>query len=79
MTLAQYLAESGISQRQFAKRSGLSNATISLLVRGRAPHGNRKPLGASSDTKAKLIAASFGAINHDDFAVREIIYWWAKS
>ena len=63
---------------QFAKRAGLSNATISLLVRGRAPHGNRKPLGASSDTKAKLIAASFGAINHDDFAVREIIYWWAK-
>ena len=78
MNLAQYLAESGISQRQFAKRSGLSNATISLLVRGRAPHGNSKPLGASSDTKSRLIAASFGAINHDDFAVREIIYWWAK-
>jgi transcriptional regulator with XRE-family HTH domain len=79
MTLAQYLAQSGISQRQFAKRAGLSTATVSLLVRGRAPHGNAKPLGVSFDTKNKLKAASLGAINDDDFAVREIIYWWAKS
>jgi hypothetical protein len=78
MKLAQYLAGSGLSQRQFAHRAGLSTATVSLLVRGIAPHGNAKPLGVSSDTKARLIAASFGAINHDDFAVREIIYWWAK-
>ena len=59
MTLAQYLAQSGISQRQFAKRAGLSTATVSLLVRGRVWISRAAALAIANATKGKVTANDF--------------------
>jgi len=63
MKLADYLAREGISQKEFAKRAGLSTATVSLLVRGL--------VWVSRDAAAKIARASKGKVTADDFVQRE--------
>ncbi len=39
--IAKYLQENQISQRQFAKKCGLSNGYISMLIKNTNPHSNK--------------------------------------
>jgi transcriptional regulator with XRE-family HTH domain len=66
MNLANYLDREGISQKEFAERTGLSPGTISLLVRGL--------VGVSNVTLDKLIKATRGKVNENDF---EPVLWQA--
>jgi transcriptional regulator with XRE-family HTH domain len=68
MHLSDYLEHEGISQREFADRTGLSIGTISLLRRGL--------VGVSNETLDKIIKASRGKINEDDFA--PVLWVWAE-
>jgi DNA-binding transcriptional regulator YdaS (Cro superfamily) len=63
MKLAIYLARKGISQKEFAKRAGLSTGTVSLLVRGRVWISREAALAIAQATKGKVTA--------NDFVVRE--------
>jgi len=64
--LADYLEREGLSQLEFAKRSGLSTGTVSLLVRGL--------VGVSTPTLRKLVKATKGQISEADF---EPLLWKA--
>jgi 3,4-dihydroxy 2-butanone 4-phosphate synthase/GTP cyclohydrolase II len=59
MKLADFLAREGLSQKDFADRTGLSTGTVSLLVRGQ--------VWISRDTAQKISRASKGDVTADDF------------
>jgi transcriptional regulator with XRE-family HTH domain len=59
MKLAEYLAREGMSQKEFAKRAGLSEGTVSLIV--------REMVNLSAETLEKISAATAGEISEKDF------------
>ena len=59
MKLSAYLEREGISGAEFARRSGLSEATISLLCRGK--------IWLSSKSVKKIADASNGEVTANDF------------
>ena len=63
MKLADYLARQGISQKEFATRSGLSTGTVSLLV--------RDMVWISRDAAQKIAVATRGKVTANDFVQRE--------
>ena len=63
MKLAQYLEKKRISQRQFAERTGLSESTVSFLV--------RDMVWISRDAAQRIAAATRGKVTANDFVRRE--------
>ena len=63
MKLKTYLNRKKISQKEFAKRAGLSPGTISLLVNGQVWISRKAALAIAQATKGKVTA--------NDFVVRE--------
>lgn len=59
MKLADYLATEGISNAEFARRTGLSEGTISLLVRGES--------WLSKGTADRIFEATAGRVTPNDF------------
>lgn len=60
MRLADYLHHMGISRREFARRTGLTPATVSRLC-----NGMQRP---QLDTLLVIEAKSHGAVTINDFA-----------
>jgi transcriptional regulator with XRE-family HTH domain len=63
MKLAEYLARQGLSQKEFAMRSGLSTGTVSLLV--------RDMVWISRNAAQKIAVATRGKVTANDFVQRE--------
>lgn len=59
MRLADYLAREGITNAAFARATGLSEATISLLCRGES--------WLSRDTAETILKATNGEVTPTDF------------
>jgi hypothetical protein len=59
MKLADYLLREGISNAEFARQSGLSEGTVSLLCRDESPWCKR-------DTAIRLVRTSNGAVTPND-------------
>jgi transcriptional regulator with XRE-family HTH domain len=59
MKLLDYLSQNNLSQKEFAKRSGLSRGTISLLCRGAT--------WLSREAAVKIGKASRGRVSANDF------------
>lgn len=65
--IAQYRREHGLSQRQFANMTGLSNSYISLIERNHNPTTGKAPTPTISNLQR--IAQAMGITMHDLFAV----------
>jgi transcriptional regulator with XRE-family HTH domain len=59
MKLKIYLDRKGITQKEFAKRAGLSRGTVSLLVRGQVWISRKAALAIAQATKGKVTANDF--------------------
>lgn len=59
MKLADYIAQEGITNAEFARRSGLSEGTISLLCKDES--------WLKRETAERVLRASSGAVTPNDF------------
>jgi 3,4-dihydroxy 2-butanone 4-phosphate synthase/GTP cyclohydrolase II len=59
MTLAEYLAEAGLTQYAFAERAGITQAYVSRLVTGAS-------LAVSRDVAGRIYEATGGAVTPND-------------
>lgn len=59
MKLSAYLEREGLTGAEFARRSGLSEGTISLLCRGE--------IWLSRETARKIVEATSGDVTPNDF------------
>lgn len=64
--LIQYRKEKNLSQREFAKKCGLSNSLISILELGENPQTGKKP--KPSIETYKSLASGMGTTVHDIFS-----------
>ena len=63
--LIQYRKENNLSQREFAKKCGLSNSLISILEMGENPQTGKKP--SPSIETYKCLASGMGTTVHELF------------
>lgn len=63
MKLADYILQQGISNAEFARRSGLSEGTISLLCKDES--------WLKRDTAERIFRATDGAVTPNDFLSSE--------